>query len=159
MQALVPVIIIPVPHNQVPVTGMAGSYDFAGGIGVLPKTYCPPHPVMLTVLAHSVLLLIVPLYHMLFSSAPVYFAIFFFAHPSFILREQLFQLQDVIMATYDLLQLKLSTVISRHYGICYALKNQPQCLTSRFQTAYARAVHSRLLQRLHVRPPSSYLTG
>ncbi len=76
-----PVLLVPVPHDQVPVTGMAGSDNLAGLHWVLPEPDDPPYPIVLTVLAHSVSLLIVPLYHVHSLSAPVYLVIFLFARP------------------------------------------------------------------------------
>ena len=80
MQALLSGIGIPVPHDEVPVLSVAGTHDSPLLGGLLPEPDYPAHPIMFTVLAHSLFLLIVPLYHVLSLSAPV-IVIYFFIRP------------------------------------------------------------------------------
>ena len=77
------VLLVPVPHDQVPVLSVAGPDNLAELFRFFLEPYYSPYPVVLTVLAHSVSLLIVPLYHVLSLSAPVLLSIFLFCSPEF----------------------------------------------------------------------------
>ena len=81
MQTLGPGVSVPIPHDQVPVLSVAGPHDSPLLAGLLPEPDYLAHPVMFTVITHSLFLLIVPLYHKQVPSAPV-LVIYFFACPS-----------------------------------------------------------------------------
>jgi len=67
MQALVSTVQVPVPHDQVAISGMAGADDLTSLVWVIPQADYLSYPVVLTVLAHSL----------------SYLAILFFARPNF----------------------------------------------------------------------------
>ena len=63
MQTLGSGIRVPIPHDEVPVLSVAGTHDSPLLGGLLSEPDYLAHPIMFTVLAHSLFLLIVPLYH------------------------------------------------------------------------------------------------